>query len=522
MYNFAPIGRDTSCEEVSSTTGRSGHVDHHHHNQASSSLLYSPEDKEAAEMDSLLNGFELRTKSSNPSDNNMAVDRSTTHQEHHPNTTSTDSLNRVESEEAEMVALTQGLKHYHSSSLDRHRLRRNHLSVAEEEEEDSDRKNYDKKPMSSITLNMGPSSLHHPSDASASASLHSTTATASPSFLPRPVPMDHTTSRSLFDNSRNSYERILLADAIAEAARSNEPLTDDEDIDGDSDFLLCLPRDTTRRHNNNNNGKGSRHNSKSSTMGYTERQASSSLRPSSASVVRAGSPMYYGSDTLPTMKVRKGIVSRRKSIDQGLPSLSSQTTLTIYEDCAAAARLKTSSSNSKRPLFEGGGLMLMKHGASEATFGTYCSLSDCDTSEVMTSPKYNNFKMKAALGVTKDRHSVCSLLSMSSLCGLDIVHEASQNGELDVSTSDKILSVLSSESQDFSANLFRPLPLTRSEFSMNSLGLSLDSMDAGVESSSTRDFFTPPMMMMSAQNCKRMLSPPPLRHRPNSLYQSWK
>ena len=167
--------------------------------------------------------------------------------------------------------------------------------------------------------------------------------------------------------------------------------------------------------------------------------------------------------------------------------------------------------------------MLMKHGASEATFGTYCSLSDCDTSEVMTSPKYNNVKMKAAFGVSKDRHSVCSLLSMSSLCGLDIVHEASQNGDLDV-TSDKILSALSSESQDFSANSFRPLPLTRSEFSMNSLGLSLDSMDAGVESSSsiTRDLFTPPMMMMSAQNCKRMLSPPPLRHRPNSLYQSWK
>ena len=47
--------------------------------------------------------------------------------------------------------------------------------------------------------------------------------------------------------------------------------------------------------------------------------------------------------------------------------------------------------------------MLMKHGASEATFGTYCSLSDCDTSEVMTSPKYNNFKMKAALGGDLER-----------------------------------------------------------------------------------------------------------------------
>ena len=139
----------------------------------------------------------------------------------------------------------------------------------------------------------------------------------------------------------------------------------------------------------------------------------------------------------------------------------------------------------------------------------------------MKSPKSATYECRWELGVIKVCLFVGGLLSSSILCGLDIVHEASQSGELDVSTSDKILSVLSSESQDFSANLFRPLPLTRSEFSMNSLGLSLDSMDAGVESS-TRDLFTPPMMMMSAQNCKRMLSPPPLRHRPNSLYQSWK
>ena len=61
----------------------------------------------------------------------------------------------------------------------------------------------------------------------------------SPSFLPRPVPASNT-SRSLFgsDGSLNDppFERILHADAVAEAAKSEEPLTDDEDSEEDDEF----------------------------------------------------------------------------------------------------------------------------------------------------------------------------------------------------------------------------------------------------------------------------------------------
>jgi hypothetical protein len=502
-YNFAPIARDAdgrSEEDGSMTSSRRCAASPtaatpSSANQASSSLIYSPGDKVAAEMDSLLNGFEQH-KSDHPVMVATGSNRTTYHE--HKNT-STDALNRVESEEAEMVALTQG--HPYQMSDCRLRPTANTTNLAAEEEEPQKKcnhRNVGKKPMSSITLNLETSCHQHYRDATTSSSTlhhHST----SPSFLPRPMPMDQSKSRSLFDTSRNSYERILLADAIAEAARSNEPLTDDEDsdIDGDSDFLLCLPRDSR-----DNNGVNRSH-SKSLADYNTEKQCF--VKPSS-NLVRVDSPSFFGCDSLATKAARNGTLSsRRKSGDQCLPSQSSQTTLTIYEDCAAMP----TSSSSKR-LYEG---LMTKHGASEATFATYCSLSDCDASEILSSPKY--FKMKAALGVSKERHSVCSLLSMSSLCGLDIVHETSQSGCGEQEFSDQIMQSISTESHDFTANSFRPLPLTRSEFSMNSLGLSLDSMDAGVDS--TRDLFTPPMVM-SSQNCKRMLSPPPLRHRPNNSF----
>ena len=47
-------------------------------------------------------------------------------------------------------------------------------------------------------------------------------------------------------NGLDPIERIIRADAIAEAAKSEEPLNDDDDndIDGDdTDFFLCLPRE---------------------------------------------------------------------------------------------------------------------------------------------------------------------------------------------------------------------------------------------------------------------------------------
>ena len=76
--------------------------------------------------------------------------------------------------------------------------------------------------------------------------------------LPYPAPRQRqNSSRSLFDMSTDPLEWILRADAIAEAERMNEPLTDDEednDNEGvDANFFLCLPSvDEANRIVNNN------------------------------------------------------------------------------------------------------------------------------------------------------------------------------------------------------------------------------------------------------------------------------
>jgi len=70
----------------------------------------------------------------------------------------------------------------------------------------------------------------------------------SPSFLPRPFVQGG--SRSLLDTMKDPIEGILLADAIAEAAKSNEPLMGDKgsEFGGDhSDFLLSMPFSDHRR-----------------------------------------------------------------------------------------------------------------------------------------------------------------------------------------------------------------------------------------------------------------------------------
>jgi hypothetical protein len=76
--------------------------------------------------------------------------------------------------------------------------------------------------------------------------------------LPYPAPRQRqNSSRSLFDMSTDPLEWILRADAIAEAERMNEPLTDDEEDDDnegvDANFFLRLPSvDETNRIVNNN------------------------------------------------------------------------------------------------------------------------------------------------------------------------------------------------------------------------------------------------------------------------------
>ena len=76
--------------------------------------------------------------------------------------------------------------------------------------------------------------------------------------LPYPAPRQRqNSSRSLFDMSDDPLEWILRADAIAEAERMNEPLTDDEGDDDnegvDANFFLRLPSvDETNRVVSNN------------------------------------------------------------------------------------------------------------------------------------------------------------------------------------------------------------------------------------------------------------------------------
>jgi len=76
--------------------------------------------------------------------------------------------------------------------------------------------------------------------------------------LPYPAPRQRqNSSRSLFDMSNDPLDWILRADAIAEAERMNEPLTDDEednDNEGvDANFFLRLPSvDETNRVVSNN------------------------------------------------------------------------------------------------------------------------------------------------------------------------------------------------------------------------------------------------------------------------------
>ena len=76
--------------------------------------------------------------------------------------------------------------------------------------------------------------------------------------LPYPAPRQRqNSSRSLFDMSNDPLDWILRADAIAEAERMNEPLTDDEEDDDNegvnANFFLRLPSvDETNRVASNN------------------------------------------------------------------------------------------------------------------------------------------------------------------------------------------------------------------------------------------------------------------------------
>ena len=370
-------------------------------------------DEEAAEMDSLLNGFGHYDASDDEARNAKQ-------------SRSNDFLGRVESEESEMVAIA-----------------RTPLLLPSFCTQAKYQKGVQMKPMKSITFK----SPEHDRDERL----------GSPSFLPRFLPAAK--SRSLFHSSHadDPIEQILRADAIAEAAKSNEELTDDEsDSEGPgSDFLLCSPKSNASKMLHKMEKRPTR-------------RATLPLKPGH----RAESPSFG--------RCRASSIG---SLKKRTRSFSSPTTPTIAEEGLSSfeAIFGNSSTSNEGTL----------QGSTGRYKSSFCSLSDCDDT---TTSHHHSHPMPTSIGVGMKTigmdypHS--SLLSMSSLCGLDIVDESTDE------LRDKVSASLSSVGM---------VGLRRSEFSQNSLGLSVDSVGDGEQ----RDLFTPPVTTI-----RSLQSPPPLPKRP--------
>lgn len=370
-------------------------------------------DKEAAEMDSLLSGFGHHNNGSDDEPRN-AKQRSN------------DLLGRVESEESEMVAIAQApllLPSFYTQAKEQRSV---HCKTSSRE----------LKPMKSITFK----SPKHDRDESL----------GSPSFLPRFLPA--VKSRSLFNSSHadDPLEQILRADAIAEAARSNEELTDDEsDSEGlGSDFLLCSPKA----------------NASKMLHKLDKRPARGVSIHALKSGYRAESPSFGRSRA-----------SSIGSLKKKTRSFSSPTTPTIAEEGLASFDAILSKSS-------------------------MCSLSDCDDT---TARHYLSHPISTSIGIgmktTGLEYPHSSLQSMSSLFGLDIVDESADELRDIVSASlPSVSSQVSNQAEDSDIGV---VGLRRSELSQNSLGLSVDS----VGDADQRDLFTPPVTTM-----RSLQSPPPL------------
>jgi hypothetical protein len=372
-------------------------------------------DKEDAEMDSLLSGFGHHNNAGDDEPRNAKQWRSN------------DLLGRVESEESEMVAIAQAPLLFPSFCTQAKERKEVHFETSCSQ----------LKPMKSITFK----SPKHDRDESL----------GSPSFLPRFVPAAK--SRSLFNSSHayDPFDQILRADAIAEAAKSNEELTDDEsDSEGPgSDFLLCSPKANA-----------------SKTLHKMEKRPS---RGANYTPVKSG----YRAESPSFGRSRASSIG---SLKKKTRSFSSPFTPTIAEEGLASFDAILSKSST-------------------------CSLSDCDDT---TASHYLSHPMSSiGMGVKTTgldyRHS--SLQSMSSLFGLNIVDESA----------DELRDVVSALLPSESSQVFKSedsdmggVGLRRSECSQNSLGLSVDS----VCDTDQRDLFTPPITTV-----RSLQSPPPLPKR---------
>ncbi|KAL3817319.1 hypothetical protein ACHAXA_003942 [Cyclostephanos tholiformis] len=397
-------------------------IDHPPLRSASLSSFGMGDDEVIAEMDSLLDRFGHHKASADhiqgcdllPPHGSLPEDKADPSTRLTEEGEAVDGLDRVESEEAEMVAL---LNHDPTSP------RRNHHC-------------FHSRPMPSITLNL-----------ETIEGQHGLSLSKSPSFLPRPVPFVQGGTRSLFDTTKDPIEGILLADAIAEAAKSNEPLTDDEgsEFEGNhSDFLLSLPLSD-------------------------HRSGDSHVAPLSS----------VPSLDLPQAETNLMTVRRRYSFRPRRPSVDSADVLGDPWD-AIGGHVPSGA-----VVQEG----LNKRAFSDAALRD--SPSAPSSMELATSvPKYSrpnasdsDAVMLMGLGPSPSA-AACSLLSMSSLCGLNIIHEMS-DPSFHASTPQLPLSE-SPECAGAAVKLFR------SEFSECSLGFSIDSNDGCVYQ---RDLFTPPVSM---------------------------
>lgn len=370
-------------------------------------------DREDVEMDSLLSGF---------GHHKAGVDESRNAQP----SLSNSFLGRVESEESEMAAIAREPLYMPSFKPSRQQT----------------------TPMKSITLK--------PPESDRDESV------GSPSFLPKFLP--GTKSRSLFDSTHayDPVEGILRADAIAEAAKSNEELTDDESDSEEpgSDFLLCSPKVDASKM----------------LHGMEKRPNRGNLFP-----LKAGARAESPSCGRPRASSIGSIKRRNRSFSSPAPPTIAEEGFPKFEE------------NPNKDL--------------TSNESTLCSLFDCN--DHMKSPLHSH-QMPPTIGfpmkTTGLDHPHSSLLSMASLCGLDIVDDESDE------LRDKVSASLPSESSQLFKHAeesetgmgygcFRRMS---SELSSNSLGLSVDS--AG--DADQRDLFTPPITTM-----RNMYSPPPLPKR---------
>ena len=308
--------------------------------------------------------------------------------------------------------------------------------------------------------------------------------------LARPATKPQTKSRSLFGGSKfdDPIERLITADAIAEAQRAHEPLTDDEDST-DGGFLLCLPDEQQEKVH--------------AGGGVADHKPASPRKV----IGRIRSPRLSSRNRAPSPAFGKSRSGARRRSDLSLSSLAEDETLREDGQGLAVDRFHPSSQLSSSLV----GHRLKSPTGTLKGAGSDATLCSDDATDSMSNLSLYN-QLRAF-------ESQQSMKSMTSLCGLDIVHESGQQ-QADArarSREDSCQSLLLAMKSSSSGSCeFGPSPsfasassrMPRSELSLNSLGLSVDSLETGAAEPAQRDLFTPPIVRGGRANPS--LSPPPL------------